>query len=451
MKEATKKNAETDSKTVAEAAAPGDQVWKHIGWIALATVAVIPLAWVPHTSSSPWFIVSIPIALAVWTLVVLRHGYFLGREWRWRRRQQEEREAEGRLEISPGVKKPRDFELVDTIDQAQHALLPKLPDYQGRYRAAGLSVALLPSLALLCLALQVLLLPHGTPWGIGLVAAEALLLGWLIFLVWTSSNPSLPWVRSRFRAELLRREQYLCLVAVGPSYLGLSAEEANSVSCQRVKFISEAGFEDLKRLLPMATQGGGEYSGDSAWIDAVWNHPNSSAVFPDLLERMQCYLHYRIGKQMMYFSLGGELNERGEIRATRILKGVVVLAVILAVTHAVMLACETGQGEHSDMSVLVTLLAFLLPPISASLLAIQNLFDFHALVALYQRTHRELLVLEMNLRQLIGMCGKDLPDEEDLLLEKQFQALVLRTEQTLTCELEKWTLLVFRSEYEVGA
>lgn len=81
---------------------------------------------------------------------------------------------------------------MDAIDQAQHTLLPKPPDYQGRYRAAGLSVALLPSLALLCLALQVLLFPHGTPWGVGLVAAEALFLGWFIFLVWTSPNPSFP-------------------------------------------------------------------------------------------------------------------------------------------------------------------------------------------------------------------------------------------------------------------
>jgi hypothetical protein len=336
--------------------------------------------------------------------------------------------------------------LVDAIDQAQHILLPKPPDYQGRYRAAGLSVALLPSLALLCLTLQVLLLPHGTSWGVGFVAAEALFLGWLIFLIWTSPNPSLRWARSRFRAELLRREQYLCLAAVGP-YLELPAQEASGISRRRVELIRGASFEDLKRLLPMTTQERGEYNGDSTWIDALWNHTNSSAAFSDLLERMQCYLHYRIEKQIMYFSLGSELNERGEKRATQILKG----AVILAVMHAVMLAYESGQEEHSSLSVLVTLLAFLLPPISASLLAIQNLFGFHALAALYQGTQRELLVLRSNLDQLIETYEKGFSDSENLLLEERFQALVLCTEQALTYELEKWMLLVLRGEYEIGA
>jgi hypothetical protein len=87
MKEVTRKNAETDRKTAAKAAAPRNKMWGHIGWIVLATMVAILSAWVSQISSSPWFIVSIPIALAVWTLVVLRHGYFLGREWRWRRRQ----------------------------------------------------------------------------------------------------------------------------------------------------------------------------------------------------------------------------------------------------------------------------------------------------------------------------------------------------------------------------
>lgn len=337
MKEKTKQDADMKKQAGKKGTTPKEKIWRAFAGLILMTMAVGLWTWISHTSHHSWLVGSIPIALALWALVVIRQGYFLGRARRWRRRQQEEREAKDRLNIPPGIKKPKDFPLVDAIDQAQHDQLPQPPDYQGRYRAAGLTVALLPALALLCLALQVLLLPHGTPWGIGLVAAEALLLVYLIFLVWTSPNPSLRWVRARFRAELLRREQYLCLTATGP-YLGLPAEMASGACQRRLDRILHGDFAQLKRLLPLATPAGAEHEGDQAWIDTLWNHPRPSAIFPDLLERMQCYRHYRIDKQRLYFSLGIELNERGEKRIMKHLKGAVVFAFLLAVIHGP-LAC----------------------------------------------------------------------------------------------------------------
>ena len=431
-----------------------EKFWKKvpgaIQWIIVVTIVVALWCAISLANDNDWLIGSIPIAIATWVLLVVRHGYVSGRHYRWNERQKKERVAEARLNIPPDVKEAKIFELVEVIDKAQHDMLLEPPDYQGRYRVAGITVAILPSLALTCLTLQVLLQPKGGPWGVGLIISEALLLGGLIFLVWTSPNPPLRWVTSRLRAELLRREQYLCLAGVGP-YLGLCSNAVKRDSTRRIELIAEGNFEQLKRLLPMSTPTGEDHQGDTAWIDALWSTPSPSATCPDLLERMKCYLYYRIGKQIMYFSFNAHLNESGEQKNTMILKAAVILAPIIAVAHAVTLAFESSHEHHSLPSVILTLMAFLLPPISAAILALQNIFNFRPLAAIYLQARHALLGSKINLQILIENFNPTLSSEKQQQIEKQFQVLVLRTEQVLTYETEKWSVLMLRNEHEVSA
>ena len=96
-------------------------------------------------------IAATPVVVACWLLVAIDCGYFLLRAKRWQQRQALERQASEQLAIPAETKKPVTFAGVASIDEAQHAALSEVADYQGKYFATGIKVAVLPLLAVLAL------------------------------------------------------------------------------------------------------------------------------------------------------------------------------------------------------------------------------------------------------------------------------------------------------------
>lgn len=423
------------------------KVRHRVGIIAAVAAALAFWFLIAVKSDYPWLIGLAPVLLAVWLLLVCYHGYFLLRASRWHRRQQEEKEAIAKLAIPPNIKKPNAFEGVKAIDDAQKRVLPNVPDRQGRFRAVAITVALAPPLALLFLSVQTLFFPHGGPWGVGLVIAEALFLFWVIWSVKINSDPTQHWIQERLRAELLRREQYLCLAAVGP-YLTRGSALAEGAA-KRLELIVNCDIDQLWQLIPLAAPYNSDDTaqGDHRWLDTLWQSAANLATLPDGLERMNCYLHYRIGKQKMWFTLGAQMNRHFEKSTARALKSAVLTAFAVVCIHAALLLV---QVEHTGALPLLThSLAFALPPLGASFMALQSLFAFRGLTFSYNYAHEELLRQEANLRRLIKRYQASSDDTAQHNGETEFQALVLHTEDSLTREMERWIFLNHRPEFDV--
>lgn len=398
-------------------------------------------------------IAAIPVVVACGLLAAIDCGYFLLRARRWQQRQALERQASEQLAIPAETKKPVTFAGVASIDEAQHAALPKAADYQGKYFATGIKVAALPLLAVLALGLQTLAVNESSSFGIGLAATEALLLVFLTYLIWVRQEPTREWVIWRIRIELFRREQYLRMALVGP-YLDLSADEADHRSELRTGMFREGSATELRRLIPMATQTAeGTRPIVERWIDQLWKKPEDESHLwaDDLKERMSSYRYYRLDKQLMWFKLGVAANERAERQITLTLKAALLAAVVIAGIHTTLLSqhVTSGQPSHAEpFPVSVGLLAFALPPACAVLLGVQELFTYRKLGASYAQTQEELLELRAELQQLIFAATRK---DETRALRRDFQALVLHTESVLTLELQRWIMLVSRTEFEVSA
>jgi hypothetical protein len=403
-------------------------------------------------AGSKVLIAAAPVVVACWLLVAVDCGYFLLRARRWKRRQELERQALERLAIPPKIKKPVTFAGVASIDEAQHAALSVVADYQGKYFSAGIKVAVLPLLAVLALVLQTLAVDEGSPSGIGLAATEALLLVFLAYLIWMRQDPTRDWVDSRIRAELFRREQYLRMALVGP-YLDLPADEADNRSELRTGLFTEGSAAELRRLIPMATRTAEGTRSVERWIDQLWQQAEEESDIwaDDLEDRMRSYLHYRVERQLLWFKLGVAANERAERQITLILKAALLAAVVIAGTHTILLSQHVSSGQPSRMAffpVSVGLLAFTLPPACAVLLGVQELYAYRTLGVSYEQTRDELIELRTELQQLIFAATRSDPHRA---LGRSFQALVLHTESALTIELQRWIMLVSRPEFEVSA
>jgi hypothetical protein len=426
---------------------------RRMALIGIATLALVLWSFAAAFLRSAWLVGATPVLLAGWLVVATYHGYFLLRALRWRQRQAEEKVALAALVIPEQVQRPEAFEGVQDIDEAEHSLLPKAPDYQGMYRAKGIVVAVLPPLALLFIFVQALYFAGRGTFGAGMVLGEALLLFCLIVLVWTRPGPTQEWVEGRIRAELMRREQYLRLAMVGP-YLGLSSGHARRSTVDRIELIASADLDQLRRLTPMAPVDTIDTPG--TWVDELWNRAPDAGGLSDLCERMRCYLHYRIGKQVMWFELGVRSNERPERWIAQPLKVAVVLALTAALLHFGLHIAGIGesQAETGDIalaSTLTVLLAAVLPPISAALLGLQSLFSFNTLAYSYGETRRELLRQRASLQLLIDRYGESDDDGRRHRVAMAFQALVLETESVLTREMERCIMIVQRREFEVAA
>ncbi|MFC7796878.1 hypothetical protein [Streptomyces cinereoruber] len=408
-----------------------------VGIVGGASAVLAGWAWAAAVGRAPVMVVALPVVGAVWLLVLLHHGYLIGRGWAHRRRRRNSRERRAAWAPAAGVRAPIDYPNVLRRPSGDAPV-----DHQGRYRATGVRLAVLPLLAVLFLTAHTVLPEHGGGLGIGFVLAECLLLGSLVWTVWTEQQPSRPWVTSRVRAELFRREMFLLLAGVGP-YLGRTDQEAELVRDARIGLLADAGPSALDRFAHLTDQD--PDGGERDWRDEVWRRADDPAVLAlgDLGDRMRTYLDHRIRRQRLFMELAAEKCERSEGVLGRTVKGVVLAAVGVAVSYAVLLAAVPDGHRPPTATALIAVLAAGLPPLCNSVLAVQNLLAGQRLAVSYRETRLELLGHENALRRLLGQ-----PEGPELL--RSFRTLVVRTESTLTEELRRWRITVAKPEFDAG-
>ncbi|MER5597106.1 hypothetical protein [Streptomyces sp. NPDC002265] len=400
---------------------------------------VVLAGWWAATGLSrlPVLIVVLPTVVAAWLLVLLHHGYLLGRACAHRRRRRDSRSRREQWAPAADIRRPIDYTNVVPRPAAESPV-----DQQGRFRAIGIRLATLPLLAVLFLTAQTVFLQHSDDLGLGLVLAECLLLGWLVWTVWSEQQPSQAWVASRIRAELFRREMFLLLAGVGP-YLGRSTQQTGRIRDARTGLLAAAGaaeLDDFARLAERDTDGAERY-----WQDEVWRRASDGVAgsCDDLGERMRTYLAYRIRRQRLYMELAAEKSEGTESVLGKVAKGVALGAVAVAVSYAVVLGVVRDGRAPSTAAAVIAVLAAGLAPLCNSVLAVQNLLAGQRLAASYHEARQELLGHENTLRRLM-----EEPEGPDLAVA--FRALVVRTEATLTEELRRWRITVAKPEFDAG-
>lgn len=379
----------------------------------------------------------VPLAVTAWVVFAIHHGYLVIRQLRWRHRRQVEADRLQQVAIPDDVPRPDTFPGVDVIDAAQHATLPTVPDYQAAMYARGVTVAAMPSLAVLIAAIQTTAV--GSNLATGLSIANIAVMTTLIALVWLSRNPSQPWVKARTRAELLRREQYLCLAAVGP-YQNLEPQHIADVAANRTTTITAATDETLHHLIPMRAD-----AAHTPWHDQLWTQPNPP--LHALRQRTLAYLHFRIGKQIMWFKLSEKLNRNAERRIATVIKSSLLAAVAATLLQT---ALHIANAAHpAPVTAAAGILTLVLPPTCAFLLAIQELFSHRRLATSYSHMLERLVDERTALTNLVTTLDNE-ANIDRATPSQQFQTTVLRTESNLTEELQWWRMLTQRDEYDLS-
>ncbi|GIH24151.1 hypothetical protein Aph01nite_24610 [Acrocarpospora phusangensis] len=378
-------------------------------------------------------VIILPILIALWILLTLHVLYPLFREHLHRRRRRADDAARRDLVIPSSVREPTTYAGIQAKSDQTKRAIGDTVDYQGRYRASGIRVAVIPVLAVLFLALQAIFFSTGGPAAIGLAVAQTLLLLILVATVWSNRRPTHGWVASRMKAELFRREHYLLLARTGP-YLGLDDGDATAVRDARVGTLFQAGVSELERFAAPANRD--DIRGDRLWIDELW--ATKPPDLPDDNERMQTYLHYRIRRQVLFFRLAIGKCARVEKVLNMLGKIAVLVAVIAAAVYATVLTTVAQPGTPSIGTALLALTSATMPPLCSAALAIQGLYGSQRLAISYTQTRDELLRHENALRRLINEAGPGL----------RFRAVAIHVETTLTQELMRWVMLVNRPEFE---
>ncbi len=235
------------------------KIWLSIGLGGLLT-AIVAYEWlVPQF----WLEAAIPPLATGFLLWLARIGYFWQRRVSYARREARRQAVPAEpIQIPAGIKKPEEYEGVDALHLAQGRHHRHAVDAQGSYFANGILAALLPPLALVMLSLQLLLFREGGAWAGGLILGEILCLGLFVHFAWTHPEPTAEWIENRVRTELLRREQYLAVVGVGP-YLCKTAAEAKREAAVRLGKIKGAAGQTLNRLI-LAQDGTHEH-----WLEGL--------------------------------------------------------------------------------------------------------------------------------------------------------------------------------------
>ena len=399
----------------------------------------------------PWLQLIIPLIATLSGLWSLRVFYFWQRKVSFdqRERRRKEHPAE-KLDIPAGVKKLEQYEDAKTLHDAQWTYIKRAVEAQGKYFANGILVSILPPLALLLLSVQLLLAQHYKQpplWTIGLILSEMSCLVILVYLALTNREPTAEWVENRVRTELFRREQYLFLAGVGP-YLFKKPSEAADEALRRRGQIEGADTHALIGLVPLQERSG------LTWVE-VLHHRESVKLTrrSDLIERMESYLYYRIGKQLLWFANEIRDLEENDRWWSRLLTVALLLAIGIAAAHAVHMLYRGSSDTGNWKEVVIGAAAIVLPPLGTACLSIRAMYNFRGRSRIYEHekgllhTHKGALEALIQEAKTVpaGSIGRDL-DKIDL----DFRAVALRTEQSLTVELEQWMLLMERREHEVS-
>jgi hypothetical protein len=382
-------------------------------------------------------VVAAPLVVAGGFLLIVRQLYLVVRQLKWRRRRRREAAEIEALQIPSDVPKQISFSGVDTIHRAKSIVMSTVPDYQGQMFLRGLTVAVLPPLAVL-LAAAPDFAPNDPRLALGTALGEVGVLLTAFTIVQRSTKPAEPWVAARIRTELLRREEYLRLALVGP-YLA-RADDAADLIQRRIAELDPHDESSRARAIAMRDGPDGP-----RWIDHLWTQPHQPV--PDLRQRMRSYLHYRIRKQVVWFELGTENAAQSDRRISlfitlSLLVGVVVVAIQVALRYV--------RFFDATLAVqLATLFALTLPTVATFLLALRELYAFRGLAVSYRHMINELKHEQQTLERLITRL--DQPNADEAAIGREFQATVLHTEALLTHELERWVMVIDRDQFDLEA
>jgi hypothetical protein len=380
-------------------------------------------------------------------LLAIKHGYLFGRWCSWLMRRRGERVRANALKIPGGVRTPDTFEGVAPIDAAEKEALPSIPDAQGRYRARALTIYAAPAVAVLLAGMQVAGWPNGS-FGSGLVLGQAFLVFFVFLRVIIDRQPTQDWIERRTRAELLRREQYLCLGRVGPYSSSRPATVAG-----RIAQIQIASSERMSELLVMEDE---DDKDRATWMDQLASQFARPPIFDDLGDRLATFQYYRASKQIAW--MRSTLKDiEGTAKRIQWFVGIVAVATILiAAINSFALVTSAGypSGGASGVSLLRGLvgLGAFLPALGGMLLALQSVFNLRFLAANYRLTERSLERLHRALIELqdeVGVTWKNADASRRRGLEMRFQKLVLRIEAELTAEYLRWRMITQRDAHEL--
>ncbi|MBX6749546.1 MAG: hypothetical protein IRY85_07690 [Micromonosporaceae bacterium] len=380
-------------------------------------------------------IVVAPLVVASGALVIVRQLYLGFRQLKWRRRRQREAAAIEALQIPQDVPRPTTFSGVDTIHRAKSTVLPTVPDYQGQMFLRGLTVAVLPPMAVLLAAVPDFA-PNDARLALGTALAEIAVLVTALIIVQRSTKPAEPWIAARIRTELLRREEYLRLALVGP-YLG-RVDDADLIQRRVTTDLDPPDEPSRARAIAMRDGPDGP-----RWIDHLWTQPHQPV--PDLRQRMRSYLHYRIRKQIVWFELGTDNADTSDRVISRFIKSSLVVGVVVVAVQVLLRHVWSADTTPADQ--LATLLALVLPTVATFLLALRELYAYRGLAASYHHMIDGLKNEQHAVERLITRL--DQANADEAAISREFQAAVLHTEALLTHELERWVMIIDRDQFDL--
>ncbi|HSB12023.1 MAG TPA: hypothetical protein VLM38_21230 [Blastocatellia bacterium] len=302
---------------------------------------------------------------------------------------------------------------------------------QRRQKRFGFFTALLGPVAVLLLTVQILAFPHAGPVALTLIALElASLIIVLSFGFFNIGSPD-EWMRSRLRAEVLRRERFLVLARVGP-YL---AEDDPANAIKRRLVIIDNKDTDPDGLVALHDERG------QVWRCLLEDSraANTRVASPDP-NAFEIFYEQRLVDQKNWFSKKSAHFAGLDDLFEDVAKGVLVAALAVAAWHlAALYFGSHGDGARSTSQLITEILAIVLPPVGAAATGLQSLLEGRRLSRSYKDRARTLTNLEsalVNLQTEFAAAG---PGRE--AHEFQFKRLVLRTEEALASELLQWWLL----------
>ncbi|MBD3162815.1 MAG: DUF4231 domain-containing protein [Candidatus Eisenbacteria bacterium] len=305
--------------------------------------------------------------------------------------------------------------------------------------------------AILLLSIQVVAFPSGGPWGILLILFELIALLIALATGYLRVDRShRNWIRSRLRAELLRREMFLFDMRVGP-YLRRDGNDRMRRAVQRLRDLGDEQANPIL-LLPLRESG-------QPWRDALEDAPpiQPENSLEQLCGQAERYLRARIAKQRDFFSRQSEGLTGKARRYENVAKLIISLALVIAAVHLGLLLSppgdHTGGKSHDLPHRILVIFALFVPAVGSATIGLQSVTGSARLGRSYFVFDQTVKVHEKRLAGLVAHCrggktGDEAvdPSEERARLEKSFQRIILDVEQLLSSELMIWWMIMYSEE-----
>jgi hypothetical protein len=329
-----------------------------------------------------------------------------------------------------------DFE---PVQQGAHAAA--IGEQGDFYWRSGVAAALAPA-ALICLAMQLILFPEGGPdadWGIGLIAAELIILFYMIWFAWSQPQPSRLWLTHRVKSELLRREKYLHCCRVGP-YFNLTEEDVRRIAAERAAEIADPDSNLARFAIDECIRGspriGRTETGDLK-------------VLPDFPDRLATYIGRRVKAQAYWYSTAGGLADRKAERLSTALKLASVTAFAATGVHLVSLAMRLDAPFFQTIAVLCGFL----PATGAFFTAIVSTYAYRFRADSYRYMQRLLAYCVPKLETTLEHARKAKQGSNAEALSELYAAaavLIGAIEMEFLKELHDFTTRMEKREFEGG-